>query len=369
MSIANYLQSLMNLKVQLSTTLEQKGVEVLETDKFGDLVQKVNDVTSTQQAIDKVLYSFGVLSDIHLKDTNYGLDSSDSLSDYQKALTYYNDNNVDFIAIAGDIVANNRPVDDSELVESQLEWLGELNLFKQYNSTYFNGKEVHACTGNHDATPNGHYGIDEGMDKIIASYGDGTKTAEQVWEEVIGNPINYVIEKNGDVFIFFSMYYWYYVNFCRVEDITWLETQLELYSDRRVFLFFHLPLPGTFDLSQNGLGILEPGQICRANEMQELIMSYNNVIWFSGHTHYDLSFEETYDNPNTYQTVDSMTMIHCASCAYTRIPDGEEYLNIMEGSQGYIVDVYEKKVVIKGIDFTIGTNGGFIANANYVINS
>lgn len=380
-TIADYLQTLVNLKGRLKDNLIAKGVEVTDGEKLNSLVDRVADI-SASEPIDKVLYSIGVLSDIHLKDVNHGyadedkIDDKFSLSDYQKALTFYKDNGVDFVAIAGDVVANNwrddsyYPAEELETVKSQerSEWVAELQLYKQYNETYFPDKSVYTCTGNHDACPLGHWESPVvGLGMTIPEYGDGTKTGEQVWEEIVGTPLNHVVEHNGDVFIFFSMYYWNYVTPCRNEDIDWLEEKLEQYKEQRVFLFWHLPIPDTFAFG-HGLEFLANDASCRAGDVRLLLESYPNTICFTGHSHYDLALEAEYDNANTYRADGTMTMIHCSSTAYPRLPNGDSYSNVPTGSQGYLVDVYENKVVIKGVDFTIGESGAFIPSANYVIN-
>ncbi len=331
---------------------------------------------------DNVLYSFGVLSDIHLQSTDYAVDENYSLTDYQRALTYYKNNDVDFIAVAGDIVANNRKsMGEANAPE---EWVAELNLFKEYNELYFENKPVYTCTGNHDATPYGRYEGDYissirneldgvGLSQIVPNYGDGTKTAEQIWQEIVGNPINFTIQHNGDIFMFFSMYYWYYAKFCRASDIAWLENQLETFKDKRVFLFSHLPIIETFDPSRQGAGVAKNG--FQTNyQFGQLVEKYENVMFFSGHTHFDLSLEATDQKfTNTNLNGEGMKQIHCASNAYTRLPIYDEngeyklYSDEERCSQGYIVYVYANKIVIKGIDFTQGHNGGFIANANYEI--
>lgn len=310
---------------------------------------------------EKPLYSFGVLSDIHLKDSSYGTDESYSLSDYERALTFYKNNNVEFVSVTGDIIALNR-TPDGDKVSAHNEWVSELKLFKQYNSTYFN-KPVYAVTGNHDANPNGYYvqvnnsnKDTEGLNiNIIADGYDGSKSAETVYKELTGQDLNYVVERGDDVFIYSSMYYWYYAKFNRVEDAEWLETQLEKYSDKRVFLFFHLPLKDTLEFTGGNQSSFygTPNGFQSNYLMDQLVKKYKNVIWFSGHTHYDIALESTYgEDVYMYQSGDSMTMIHTPSCSHTRIPNGNSYSNVHNGSQGYLVDVYDDKIVVKGINFT-----------------
>ena len=129
---------------------------------------------------------FGVASDVHLKDITVGGDWTFSLEDYRKA-TYYKMGNLYHF----DLVQNYSEAGRDNVAGEQ-EWINELTLFKNYNDTYFDG-EVHFCTGNHDASPTGYGG--HGLNRIVESYDDGTKTGEQVYQEITGRPLNYVFTK------------------------------------------------------------------------------------------------------------------------------------------------------------------------------
>ena len=342
-----------------------------------------NESNKEIEKIEKAIYSFGIMSDIHLQDTDFLADKKYSLTDYQRALNFYKSNDVDLVAIVGDIVANNRST--AKETDAPIEWVNELKLFSQYNKTYFPEKPVYACVGNHDATPYGRYEGEYiadirqekkgyGLSQTVSVYEDGTKTAEQIWEEIIGNPINFVVEHKGDVFIFFSMYYWYYSKFCRDSDVSWLETQLEKYKESRVFLFFHLPIMNAFDPSTQG-ALVTPNGFSSNYRFGQLVEKYDNVVYFSGHTHYNLNLESKDENfVNVYQKDNGMVQVHCASGSYTRLPVYDEsgkydtYSNESNGSQGYLVDVYKNKIVIKGIDFSLGTSGAFLPYVSYIIN-
>ena len=374
MNISDYLNELIAQKTALAENLNAKGVTANTNETLNTLVPKVLNISGGGVAgINKKLYSFGLVSDIHLKDTSTGAtDGAYSLTDYQRALTYFNDNGMDFVCIPGDIVANNRPADGSSPVdESEQEWINELTLFENYNTTYFPGKEVHFIAGNHDATPLAYNNAPDGLGKLISVYEDGTKTGEQVWQEITGRPLNYVVTRGNDVFIFHSMYYWNYVNYCREQDIAWLTTQLETYKNQRVFLFFHVPLPNTFDGPTSTYSLLMSYNsslekyVGRSGDFYYLAQKYPNVIWFNGHSHYRLSYETDYDNPNVYQSGESMTMVHCSSLAMPRRKNEDDsYSNMVEESEGYIVDVYENHIVINGIDFA---NGVRIPVAQYIL--
>lgn len=365
------------------------------TQRVYDAGVAAGQATKTNEPIEKALYRFGVLSDIHLKDDAYVvaddpdpdaiLDATLSLSDYQRALTFYKNQGVDFLCVDGDIVANSRNANETADEETRTiamsEWLSEIQLFAQYNATYFPDKPIYSTTGNHDANP---YGFSHGKSSAdncslstpVSIYGDGTKTAEEIWTEIVGRNPRFVIEQGNDVFIFLPMYYYNYVTFFKDGDAAWFETELERHQNKRVFLFFHPMVSGTYDVDGNGIDHTRTNHdVVRFVDM----MNNNpNVIWFTGHSHYNLWREGNvqpdgvtpYVNPNTYQSGESMTMVHCPSCAYIRNKNaGGSVIRDNDGSQGLLVDVFSDRVVVKGIDFTKGDGGAFIPKATYVINA
>ena len=343
----------------------------------------------TDEPIEKVLYRFGVLSDIHLKNDAYVvaddpnpdaiLDATKSLSDYQRALTFYKNQGVDFLCINGDVVASSWTADTAVEGDAPGEWLSELELFRDYSKTYFKdltGKPIYVTSGNHDCNIWGYNHGTLGLDQIVSGYDDGTKTAEDVWEEVVGSELRFYFIQEEDVFLFVPMYYWLYTKLFRKEDLNWMTERLEENKEKRVFLFFHPAISGTYDVDCDGI----PADSTNYNtpEIKELIYKYPNVIWFTGHSHYNLWREGAiqpdgvtpYVNPNTYQSGDSMTMVHCPSCAYIRNKTaGGSTSRDNDGSQGLLVDVFADRVVVKGIDFTKGDGGAFIPKATYVINA
>ncbi len=329
---------------------------------------------------EKRLYRFGVLSDIHLKDTAFGenaekkKDVADSLRDYERALTFYKNRDVDFACINGDIVASSWTRETAVEGNAPGEWLSELQIFKDYTDTYLPGVPVYATTGNHDANIFGYSHAENGMGQIVNAYGDGTKTAEAVWEEIVGAPLRFSFTEGDDVFLFVPMYYWHYAQLFRGSDLAWLTEKLEENKEKRVFLFFHLPLGGTYDV--DGDGMSQTSGAYKMPLMRDLISRYPNVIWFTGHSHYDLWREggvrpdgiTPYIHPNLYQTGISMTMVHCPSCAYIRKENrGGTFYREYAASQGLLVDVFADRVVIQGIDFTKGNGGALIPPATYVI--
>ena len=384
MAISDYLVNLVESRDSLKVTLINKGVDTEGKNTLSDLVPLVENITGGNnyvKPVDKALYRFGVLSDIHLKDASFGVDeesmydTADSLNDYARALTFFKNNGVNFVCIDGDIVASSWTLATAEAGNAPGEWLAEIQLFKQYNNTYMPDTPIYATSGNHDANIWGYSHAANGMGQLVSVYEDGTKTAEQIWEEIVGSPLRFKLERGDDVFLFTPMYYWHYTQLFRKADLNWLTEELELNKEKRVFLFFHPMLNGTYDV--DGDGITSTGTTYNAPAIRELINKYPNVIWFTGHSHYNLWREgdvqpdgvTPYVNPNTYQSGNSMTMIHCPSCAFIRDKNASgTSVRDYPGSQGLLVDVFADKVIVKGIDFTQGNGGMLIPKANYIIN-
>ena len=99
-------------------------------------------------------------------------------------------------------------------------------------------------------------------------------------------------------------------------------------------------------------------------EFLRIIRQYKNTIWFHGHTHLTFGAEKYPVNEELgYRSV------HIPSLSGPRFYNAEtnalenyyfdEHGNKIWGSllaEGYIVDVYESKIVLRGINFAAGTN-------------
>ena len=135
-------------------------------DSNGNKINSIPLGNLTPKNLGTKLYSFGALSDVHLPYA-----AQHASSDFQKALTYFNNKaNVDFICIAGDISD----------AGTEAEWLD----YKNHVDTYSPNTPVHMCTGNHD-------------------------TANDITYEYpiqyTGHPLWYSFTQGDDVFIFFGL--------------------------------------------------------------------------------------------------------------------------------------------------------------------
>ncbi|MBQ7340514.1 MAG: metallophosphoesterase [Clostridia bacterium] len=321
------------------------------------------------------LYSFGVISDVHVKNPERSADKTDTKANYIRALNYYKSKSANFVCVVGDTIWNGSD-GVPELDESNRYWLEEVTLFSSINNDYFNdqekGQKVYSTTGNHDASLRGYSHGAYGLNEKVTYYKDGTMSGEQVWEDIVGTPLNYAFEQGEDVFLFVGMYFWNYTSWYKNDDAeNWLKVKLEENKDKRVFLFFHLYMNNTYDNLIGNMaysGVPTGKTVGDASRFEKLANSYSNVVWFNGHSHIntELASNPNFSSPNVYQKEQSMTMVHVPACAFIRDLNQEQtnYERNYAKSQGLWIDVYQGKVVVKAIDFT---SSEFIDNTTYII--
>ena len=142
-------------------------------------------------------------------------------------------------------------------------------------------------------------------------------------------------------------------------QLDWLETALaERYKvGRPIFVFLHQAVYNTVAGSLAGqgwdgigtAGVLDDSEA----RLMSILASYPEVIYFSGHSHWELNSVGT-----MYERTDSMcTAFNAASVGYLWTSYGDTYTSgnyyndEHGGSQGYYVEVYEDKILVLGRDF------------------
>lgn len=143
--------------------------------------------------------------------------------------------------------------------------------------------------------------------------------------------------------------------FCNLSDeqLRWLDRKLGEKLDQPVFLFLHQPLKDTV------AGSLESQEwygVTQDKELRSILSKYPQTLLFTGHTHWELEVDNTM-YPGNGETA---TMFNSASVAYLWT-NADEHKN---GSQGFYVEVYPDKVLVKGRDFTTGS---WIESAQYEV--
>ena len=111
---------------------------------------------------------------------------------------------------------------------------------------------------------------------------------------------------------------------------------MESNKNKRIFLFEHVHINpvGNYNsiIKSYDMGN-KPGTTSR--RFRDIINSYDNVILFTGHTHQDFEINSVENN-----------RVHISSCAKPRTPESDN-----SGSQGYLMEVYKNKIILKAIDF------------------
>ena len=274
------------------------------------------------------LYSFGALSDIHITyDT--------ASEDFQRALTFLNEDvDVAFTCICGDLTSTGTAE--------------ELTQYKSIVDNFSADTPVYAVSGNHEGT-------------------NGAVTDEQLLPYT-GQPLYYSFTHENDVFIMVGEYAWGNEYLFRSGQLQWLYETLEANRNKRCFVFFHIFPWGD---SGNAGGIYAPDITSSGNlftgtqgaVFQSLMQHYKNVILFHGHSHLKFYLQEIDDKAN-YSNALGFHSVHIPSLAVPRKQNatGDHWELVYADSEGYVVDVYENGIHLRGRDFV---KGEFLPIASY----
>lgn len=277
--------------------------------KDNDIKASINIPSDFEKITDTPLYSVGLISDTHIDGD--GTDTADSINDFKKALTLFANENVDFIAHCGDVTEDNRESD-----------------YTAYSNAVVNNTiPIKTIAGNHD------------------SYSS--------LENITGNSLYYEYSTNDDIYLFLGCYQGSSSNPFSDEELSWLQTKLSTYKNKRVFLFFHYycdPVGDANDLDNDDLGTTE-----QALTFRNLMNSYkDNVIYFSGHSHLTYKMQELVSNANVSLASDDMPIrVHVPSTGRPRVLNNGSITNEYVGSECSIMDVYSDYIVLKGYDLSI----------------
>ena len=268
------------------------------------------------------LYSFGAISDIHI---NYDT----AASDFQKALTYFNGSeNVAFTCIAGDLTGNGTT--------------DQLQTVKDYIDTYSSNTPVYCVTGNHD-------GYNTNIENIIETY--------------TGHPLYYSFEYGNDVFIMVGIRSSNEGVLFTTAELQWLYETLEANRNKRCFLFHHVrPQDGC----GNAFGIYNFDILggTEASVFESLMTHYKNVHQFHGHSHLKFYLQYGSDIANIDHIFGGWS-IHVPSLAVPRdgdIAGANSRKEMYADSEGYVIDVYDDGIHLRGRDFI---KGEFLPIASY----
>lgn len=259
----------------------------------------------------KRLYSVGLLSDIHIGEDTSNLD-------YNKALAWLS-SNVDFICECGDLIHGN--ASNAQLQISQYKECRKVASIP-----------IYACAGNHD----GAYVSD--VENTISTY--------------TGYPLYYSILKDEDVYIFVGNVSSTTGALFTKAELQWLYETLEENRNKRCFLFQHVRPD---DACGNALGVYvyDIWGGTEASIFESLLRHYSNVVYFHGHSHLKFNMQQYSDKANIDKLFGCWS-VHIPSLSVPRTTSSlvnPSITSVYAESEGYVVDVYENGIHLRGRDF------------------
>ncbi|MHB8961946.1 MAG: discoidin domain-containing protein [Saccharofermentanales bacterium] len=306
-----------------------KGWQSFISDDFVSADLNSADILSAS----KLLYSFQVITDIHLT-TN----SSHT-------------HNIHFDAALKDILATDPEssgiftVGDNTDQGAEEEW----KLFKSAIDANLKGSglPVYATMGNHEFIKTNKY------DDSVS-----------VFKQYTGAPAPYYsVEVGGTTFIMLATQSLDVASgFADIKEdqMTWLKSTLATASAKGgpVFVLLHQPLKETVSGSlasidetiQDWFGVEQDA------ELRAILDQYPDVVLFSGHTHWQLDSRQ----PLLLSNGTTANYLNSASVGYLWTDED----TALTGSQGYFVEVYEDYVLVRGRDFV---SKEWVSNARFML--
>lgn len=273
------------------------------------------------------LYSFGLLSDIHL----YPIAAVAWIPEvkFNNALTYFENQGCAFCAHCGDFTQTGLFLDGDTTNM-------DIRQFAKY-------KEI--C----DAHSIPIYGICGNHESIT-----GVPITNNLAElkQYTGTDLYYTVQQGNDLFIFIGQPT--YNKVMGDDALQWLSDTLESNQNKRCFVFIHSYIEedsgDAVDYRENS--VFDDWGTTKTNAFMSVMRQYQNAILFHGHSHMKFECQEDDRNAN-YTERNGFKSVHVPSLGKPRdvdLPDGTTPED-MTASEGYIVDVYDDCIVINGRDF------------------
>ena len=327
----NAILSLIKNQLGVKSVIEDSSTSKVYLNKNGELV-----VNSIEYKLDidlgKPLYTFGLLSDTHVDGD--GNDTAYSISDLNNAIKFFNDEGCEFVAYCGDLTYDGRDEDFTAL-KSCLD-----------TSTIPN----YTVRGNHDC-----------------------RNTVDMYKNTTGMELHYTTTKNNDLFIFLSLDN----DNNRVstggltqETVDWLTNIINNSKHQRIFLFYHFFFRNTSGDGEGRsypYGTIGDGTLTSyAQDFVNLVNNTPNLIFCTGHSHFKFNLQDVNANANYYHLNNGCYHIHVPSGAKPRIPvSGGGVESMYAESEGYLVEVYQDKVLFKPRDFI---DKKYLLQYAYIIN-
>lgn len=281
------------------------------------------DISRMRPELGEKLYSFGLISDMHLDGVDTGSDTGERLS---AILTFFEEQGAAFCCHAGDMTNIGFWSESSDEI-----YLTQMAEYKSVIDAHPNLPMYGIC-GNHE------------------SYNKSIMDNLAELKEYTGRDLYYAMEQGDDVFIFIGQpsgtphAFGKYTEW--VNELAWLRDTLEANRDKRCFVFEHLTLS---DDSGNPNNIHNAYWGDLENTLVGIMRHYKNAILFHGHSHLDLGEQLNFSHSN-YSTKKGFRSVHVPSSCGGRITAGGVLIKEADVTKrgGYIADVYENCIVLKG---------------------
>ena len=282
-------------------------------------------------SLGKKLYSFGAISYVHITYNT-------AQEDFKKALIFLNETeDVDFTCVCGDLTGSGTAP--------------ELETYISYINNYSSDTPVFEVTGNHEC-----------YDMILPFEGISQYT---------GHNLYYSFTQGNDVFIMFGMQNYNTGVSAKEQEpfsqeaLQWLYETLEENRNKRCIVFQHCLRFDGSGSPYNSYMTVSLLSNTKGSVFKSLMEHYKNVVWFHGHSHMKFDCQEDADYAN-YDRKFGCHSIHIPSLAVPRDYANDTYVAKYAESEGYIVDMYENHIVLRGRDFV---KEKFLPIATYCIDT
>lgn len=288
------------------------------------------------------LYSFGLVSDIHLWKTTSAWNGNEK---FDRTLSYFENQGCSFCVVTGDLTQSGLYFSPDD--NSTNAYLEETQFVKYKEICDKHSITVYELMGNHESY-----------------YAKAISNNLSLMKTYTGNDaLSYTVLQGNDLFILCGQPQDTVV--MTDADFTWLGNALEANKNKRCFVFIHS------HIDDNVVGGVEDSgnpSFARENSIFgywgatktanfiNLMKQYPNTILFHGHTH--IMFEaQKFDKDANYSEENGFKSVHIPSLGYPRelISSDGTWEGKHTESQGYIVDVYDDCIVLNGMDLINNT--------------
>lgn len=287
----------------------------------GKKVGTVDISTMQPPYLGEKLYSFGLVSDLHLD----GVGPNGAYLSQQ--MTFFEDQGCSFCCHAGDITNIGfwyNPTDTQMYLAQMAEYK---NVIDAHPSL-----PMYGICGNHESY----------CKPILGNLAE--------LKAYTGRDLYYTMTRGSDVFVFIGQPggTGYVEREEWITELKWLQATLEANRNKRCFVFEHPPVS---DDSGNPKNIHNTTWADLESTLVGVMKHYKNAILFHGHSHLDFNEQLNYSYAN-YSTKKGFKSVHIPSSSGSRKTiDGEVQPNDAELRGGYIADVYGNHLVLKGYHF------------------